>query len=50
MGMVSLVSFSVIADKLLARLAVEDRRAGHLRHQYVDRRGNVIVCRDDTDD
>ena len=30
-------------DKLLDRLAVEDRRAGHLRHQYLDRHGHVIV-------
>ncbi|DAZ97988.1 TPA: hypothetical protein N0F65_005146 [Lagenidium giganteum] len=35
-------------DKLFARLAVLDRRAGHLRNQYVDRHGNVVV--DDSDD
>lgn len=38
------------ATKLFARLLVEDQRAGHLRSQYVDRRGAVIVCKDDDDD
>ncbi|KAJ0395065.1 hypothetical protein P43SY_011453 [Pythium insidiosum] len=32
------------SDKLLARLTVEERRVGHLRNQYIDRHGNVILA------
>lgn len=38
-----------VAEKLFARLLVEDQRAGHLRNQFVNQKGQVIVCNDDDD-
>ncbi|KAE8911669.1 hypothetical protein PF003_g4773 [Phytophthora fragariae] len=40
-------TWSQTPEHFFTKLKVEQKRAGHLRNQYVDSRGHVIVCSDE---